>query len=171
MRKLSRREQNTRLELLNVFSKENWDKLASKRSIHSIQECKGCFRDAYLKSYLAKFPINDIKYKGKATKAGLFKEKILSDITNIKVLEMNQEFRTMYNTSFVKQAKKYVDTFKEIKSKEMSSIGKGVTKDCEKQFAETKVKSHILIDYSIHVQSCTLGWIFSRQISSTVYPE
>ena len=141
IRQLNKRQQNTKLELLKVFSKESWKSMSdTKKLSHSYQDCKGCFKDPVLKNNLTKFPINDMKYKAKSTQAGLFKEKILCDVTNTKVEELNVEYRTKYKTNFVKQAKKHIQQFNQIKPKEMPAIATTVPSECERQFAETSVE-------------------------------
>ena len=79
------------------------------------------------------------KHGHKAKKANLFKQ-VLCDVTNKVVEDLEDRFKTHYNTSFIKQAKKHVTEFSSIKTSELTSIAKAITKDCEKQFQETSVE-------------------------------
>ena len=141
IRNLNKRYQHLKQELFDVFSMDSWKQLTeNKKAMHSVINCQGCFKDANLKAVLAKLPIKSIKQNAKAKKSGLFKEKVLSDVTNKRVNELNEEFRASFSTNFVKQAKKYVPQFKENKSKDViTSVGKSVVKECKDQFSETSV--------------------------------
>ena len=145
LRDLNKRNQELKKEMLSVFSTAAWEKLSDKRKgMHSIHNCKGCLHDPNLKQLLAKLPIKSLRFNNKAKKAGLHKEKILKEITNECVNQLNENFEAKFKTSFIKQAKKYVEGFQEQKtSKIAESVGKAVSKDCTKQYAETSVLRYV----------------------------
>ena len=134
-------------DILHTFSKENWDELSNKKKAeHSYIDCNGCLKDAKLKAVQAKFPVKSIRLKAKATKAGLYKERILSDITNQIVNNANTYFQENHKTSFVKQAKKHVESFKEI---DQTKFTKQVVKDIESQYNETSLDRLDKLNYEI----------------------
>ena len=141
MRDLNKRQGKLKNVMFEIFSKSVWEKLSEKRkATHSINNCKGCLQDPNLKQVLAKLPIKSVRMKSNAKKAGLHKEKILRDITNNCVNELNEKFQNEFRSTFVKQAKKYVPEFQEKKTSDIAvSVAKAVSKDCSKQYAETSV--------------------------------
>ena len=139
IRHLNKRYSDTKEELLDTFSKSNWDDLGvNKKSKHSFVDCKGCFKDKELKKCLAKFPIKKGKNKNKALQAGLYKEQILSDVTNSVVQRLDTEFKQIYKTTFTKAVKEHVKDF-ESKKTDIKSIAKDIVTDCEQQYAESSV--------------------------------
>ena len=94
--------------LLEVFSEKKWNLLSDNaKSQHQIQNCDGCLKSS-LKIELGKFPIKSVNLKKKAQKAGLFKEKILHDVTNKTLDDLNKQFKNKYNTKFTTQVKKII---------------------------------------------------------------
>ena len=84
VRNINKRHQHLKNELFDVFSMDAWSKLSEKKkSMHSIEKCMGCLKGTDFKEVLVKLPIKSIRFISKANKAGLFKKKILEDITNV----------------------------------------------------------------------------------------
>lgn len=132
------KQKDTKKEIWDTFSHENWKKLSDKQK-HSIFDCQGCLKKLELKTVLAKFPIKSLKHKTKAKKFGLFREQILSDITNTTIHQLDNEFKEKYGTTFTKQA----GIKKSIKSdprKDMRNTVKSAKKDIETQLSETAVE-------------------------------
>ena len=111
----------------------------NEKAAHSLKDCKGCLKNETLRQALSKFPITSVKNRYKVKKANLFNQ-VLCDVTNNVVEDLEDRFKTQYHTSFIKQAKKHVPEFSHIKTSELTSIAKTITKDCEKQFQETSVE-------------------------------
>ena len=155
LREVSKRHSNVKLELLDVFSKNNWSDLnASTKETHTLNDCNGCLKNKQLKNCLAKLPVKSAAAKAKATTAGLYKEQVLADVTNKIVTELNQHYKESYRTSFTTQAKKHVDNFKsktqskDKKSKVARSLGLQITKDVNKQYGESSVERYVHWEYS-----------------------
>ena len=53
---------------------------------------------------LAKFPIRDSKLRAKASKQGLFKDKVLSHITNFVVNQLDTVYKNVFNETFTSSA-------------------------------------------------------------------
>ena len=53
---------------------------------------------------LAKFPTCDSKWRAKASKQGLFKDKVLSDITNVVVNKLDEVYKSVFNETFTSSA-------------------------------------------------------------------
>ena len=60
---------------------------------------------------MGKFPIKSANLKNKAQNTGLFKEKILHDVANKTLDDLNKQFKNKHNTKFTTQVKKitYLD--------------------------------------------------------------
>ena len=50
------------------------------------------------------FPIRDSKWRAKASKVGLFKDKVLSDITNVVVNKLDEVYKSLFNETFTSSA-------------------------------------------------------------------
>ena len=79
------------------------------------------------------------KMISKATKAGLFKENILKDVTNKVVDELKATYRKEFRMDFLTQAKKYVPEFAAVKA-DLKKLAKDVVNDIENQYHETSLK-------------------------------
>ena len=67
------------------------------KSQHQIQNRDGCLKSS-LKIELGKLSIKSTDLKNKAQKARLFKEKILHDVGNKTLDDLNKQFKNKYNT-------------------------------------------------------------------------
>ena len=75
----------------------------------------------------------------KATKAGLYKEKILKDETNKVVGQLNTTYQKEFRVDFVTQAKKYVPEFAAVKA-DLKKLAEDIVHDIENQYPETSLK-------------------------------
>ena len=80
------------------------------KSKHKFENCDGCLKNKIFKNELAKFPIKMPFFRKKAEEAGLFKEKVLRDITQKTLNNLDQQFKNDYGTSFTTQIKKVIQT-------------------------------------------------------------
>ena len=123
--------------LLEVFSEKKWNLLSDNaKSQHQIQNCDGCLKSS-LKIELGKFPIKSVNLKKKAQKAGLFKEKILHDVTNKTLDDLNKQFKNKYNTKFTTQVKKIIYPDKML---DKENIIRAAKHNIEQQWKETSVE-------------------------------
>ena len=79
------------------------------------------------------------KLISKATKAGLYKEKILKDVTNKVVGELKTTYQKEIRVDFVSQAKKYVPESTAVKA-DLNKLAKDVVYDIENQYHEISLK-------------------------------
>ena len=103
------------------------------KSHHQIQTCDGCLKSP-LEIELEKFPIKSANLKNKAQKAGLFKEKILHDVTNKTLDDLNNLFKNKYNTKFTTQVKKIIYPDKML---DKENIIRAAKHNIEQQWKET----------------------------------
>ena len=90
---LEKRHKDTMTEILKTFSQSKWGSLSdSDKFKHSLVECRRCLDNKEHRQILAKFPIRDSKWRAKASKQELFKDKILSDITNVIVNKLDEVY-------------------------------------------------------------------------------
>ena len=123
--------------LLEVFSEKKWNLLSDNaKSQHQIQNCDGCLKSS-LKIELGKFPIKSVNLKKKAQKAGLFKEKILHDVTNKTLDDLNKQFKNKYNTKFATQVKKIIYPEKTL---DEENIIRAAKHNIEQRWKETSVE-------------------------------
>ena len=106
------------------------------KSQHQIQNCDGSLKCS-LKIELGKFPIKSANLKNKAQKAGLFKEKILHNITKKTLDDLNQQFKNKYNTKFTMQVKKIIYPDKMM---DKENIIRAAKHNIEQQWKETSVE-------------------------------
>ena len=90
-----------------------------------------------MKIELAKFPIKSANLKNKAQKAGLFKEKILHDVTNKTLDDLNKQFKNKYNTKFATQVKKIIYPEKTL---DEENIIRAAKHNIEQRWKETSVE-------------------------------
>ena len=90
-----------------------------------------------MKTALGHFPTKSIRHKAKVMKSGLNKEKILQDVTNNTIKNLDNHFQEHYNTSFTKQVNKQNDL--KCKHEKTTTVRKAV-KDIENQWKETCVE-------------------------------
>ena len=83
-----------------------------------------------LKIALSSLPSKSNKLISKVTKAGLYKEKILKDVTNKAVGELKTTYQKEFRVDFVTQAKKYVPEFAVVKA-DLKKLAKDVVKNIE----------------------------------------
>ena len=86
-----------------------------------------------LKTALSSFPSKSNKLISKATKAGLYKEKILKDVTNKVVGELNTTYQKEFRVDFVTQAKKYLPEFAAVNA-DLKKLAKDVVNVCTRLF-------------------------------------
>ena len=126
--------------ILETFSNDTWENLITKKkSEHSLESCSGCMNNKKLKTALSSLPSKSNKLTSKATKAGLYKDKILKDVTNKVVGELNTTYQKEFRVDFVTQAKKYVPEFAAVKAG-LKKLAKDVVNDIENQYHETSLK-------------------------------
>ena len=132
-KKLNKRNSETKEILQETFSKEAWDALSDKKKLtHRLDNCRGCLDDNNLKQSLGKFPIRNKKQNTLAIEAGLFREKILCDVTNRTVDELDRTYKEVFKTTFTKQVLTHVKTFQPKEAKDIKSIGKDIVKRVSK---------------------------------------
>ena len=125
--------------VMDTFATEKWKELSNtKKETHSLKDCNNCLKAKALKEQLSKFPINNWNLKAKANKAGLFKEKVLADITNQIVNNLDAEYQSNYRTTFTVQAKKHVPSINQEKLNKQA-LAKEITNDSENQYRESDV--------------------------------
>ena len=93
-----------------------------------------------LKIELGKFPIKCANLKNKAQTVGLFKEKILHDVTNKTLDDLNKQFKKKYNTKFTTQVKKVIYPEKML-DKEI--ITRAAKHNIEQRWKETSVERQV----------------------------
>ena len=92
-----------------------------------------------LKIALSSLPSKSNKLISKATKAGLYKEKILKDLTNKVVGELKATYQKEFCVDFVTQAKKYVPEFAAVKT-DLKNFSKGAGNDIENLYYKIRLK-------------------------------
>ena len=92
-----------------------------------------------LKIALSSLPSKSNKLISKATKAGLYKEKILKDLTNKVVGELKATYQKEFCVDFVIQAKKYVPEFAAVKT-DLKKFSKDAVNDIENLYYKTRLK-------------------------------
>ena len=90
-----------------------------------------------LKIELSKFPIKGAGLRNKAQKAGLFKEKILHDVTRKTLDDLNKQFKNKYNTKFTTQVKKIIYPDKML---DKQNIIRAAKHNIEQQWKERSVE-------------------------------
>ena len=88
-----------------------------------------------LKIALSSLPSKSNKLISKAAKAGVYKEKILKNVTNKVVGELKTTYQKEFRVDFVTQAKKYVPEF----AVDKAEI-KDVVNNTENQYYQTLLK-------------------------------
>ena len=84
-----------------MFSIKNWEKLSpNKKNAHSLFNCNGSLQDTKLKGTLGLFPIKSVAYKKNIKENGLLDDKILCDVTNKTIKQLDVEFKANFNTTF-----------------------------------------------------------------------
>ena len=105
IKSLEKRHKDTKIEILQTFSQSVWHSLSDSEKLkHSLVECKGCLENKEYRQILAKFPIRDSKLRAKASKQGLFKDKVLSHITNFVVNKLDTVYKKVFNETFTSSA-------------------------------------------------------------------
>ena len=98
--------------ILETFSNDAWENLSpTKKSQHSLESCSDCMNEKKLKIAVSSLPSKSNKLITNATKKGLYKEKILKDVTNKVVGELKITYQKEFRVDFVTQAKKYIPEF------------------------------------------------------------
>ena len=123
--------------MLEAFSEKKWNLLSDNaKSQHQIQNCDGCLKSS-LKIELGKFPIKSEGLRNKAQKSGLFKEKILHDVTRKTLGDLNKQFKNKYNIKFTTQVKKIIYPDKML---DKENIIRAAKHSIEQQWKEISVK-------------------------------
>ena len=92
--------------ILETFSKAVWSDLSFEdKCTHSLMNCDGCMKKTNYRNVLAKFPTRDKKLQQKAAKRGLYRDRVLADITNTLVKTLNNSFKNVFNETFTSQLK------------------------------------------------------------------
>ena len=105
IKSLEKRHKDTKTEILQTFSLSKWDSLSDSNKLkHSLVECGGCLDNKEYRQILAKFPIRDLKCRAKDSKQGLFKDKVLSDITNVVVNKLDEVYKNVFNETLTSSA-------------------------------------------------------------------
>ena len=125
--------------ILDTFSESKWKSFTDEmKSKHKFENCDGCLKNKIFKNELAKFPIKMPFFRKKAEEAGLFKEKVLRDITQKTLNNLDQQFKNDYGTSFTTQIKKVIQTETPKLNKE--DIIRSTKENIEQQWKETAVE-------------------------------
>ena len=133
---LGKRYSAVKKEIFEVFSSKNWDLISEKKKEkHALFHCKGCLTEKLYKETLGKFLNKSAKNKVIANKV-LHKEEILKNITNTIIDNLDDEFKSTYNTTFTKQLQKQ---YSAKKKQEVQATARAVLQDIENQFSETSV--------------------------------
>ena len=136
---LGKRHKETKNKLLELFSNDNWKKLSDvQKEKHTLFNCNGCLRNKELKAGLTRFPIpkNSLHNKNKAKYVKLFKEKVLTDITNNIVNNLDAQYKSEFKTTFTRQ---FLSINGKLDSKE-TEIASEIKNDFEEQWSETSVE-------------------------------
>ena len=103
---LEKRHMTIKNELLETFSETAWRSLSfNEKKVHSLENCYGCQNKSNYRLMLSKIPIKSKSSMQKAAKAGLFKDKVMSDITNVIVTGLNNAYKEVFNEPFSSQVK------------------------------------------------------------------
>ena len=117
--------------ILETFSYDTWENLSpTKKAEHSLESCSGCMNNKKLKIALSSLPSRSNNLISKATKAGLYKEKILKDVTNKVVGKQKTTYQKELRVDFVTQAKKYVPEFAVVNA-DLKKLAKDVVNDIQ----------------------------------------
>lgn len=96
---LGKRHSDQKKEILKVFSANNWENLIlNKKEKHSLFDCDGCLKDKQFKETLEFFLVTTQSLTNtKKAKQVLFKDKILSDVTNNVLNDLDERFSVEHN--------------------------------------------------------------------------
>ena len=88
--------------ILETLSNVAWKNLSpTKKSEHSLERSSGCMNNKKLKIALSSLPSKSNKLISNATKTGLYKEKILNDVTNKVVGKLKATYQKEFRVDFV----------------------------------------------------------------------
>ena len=73
---LGKKHPTKKVELLQIFSSENWDNLKERKTKCSLIDCKRCLNNKKVPSTLGIKPIKSLAYVQKAKKAGLIESMV-----------------------------------------------------------------------------------------------
>ena len=128
--------------MLEAFSEKKWNLLSDNaKSQHQIQNCDGCLKSS-LKIKLGKFSIKGAGLKNKAQKSGLFKEKILREVTQKTLDDLDKQFKNKHNTKFTTQVKKIIYPDKML---DKENIIRAAKHNMKQQWKETSVERQIIV--------------------------
>ena len=138
MQSLGKKFPEKKKHLLEVFSIENWHNSNDRKTPHKIFDCQACLKSCKWNDALVVFPTKNPNNKTKAKQNGLIERSILKDRTREIFNKLNQEFRTEYNTTIIKQVKDYLKVHKP------SAIVRLAKKDIENQLEDTCVERYVV---------------------------
>nr|XP_047140640.1 uncharacterized protein LOC124815862 [Hydra vulgaris] len=123
-------------DILLTFSKERFNNLGSSKMLHSLFNCQGCITNKRLKKVLEKFPVKCKRFKYKAEKRGMYRQKKLSTATHKALIRLDQDFNKKYSTTFTKAMKINLPNPHNEKMKHRYDANK-IKNDIENQWKET----------------------------------
>lgn len=151
---INKRSPDSKKKLFQIFSLNVWLKLPEKkRELHSLFDCKGCLKDNIFRQTLSLLPIKCSRYKTKADKAGLFKDKELRETTENIVSYLDDKFQGEFNTTFTQSFLK-LNQPKKSGLKEKKKLVRLVKEDIENQMAETCVQRFnfsLILKIELHI--------------------
>ena len=124
MQSLIKRYKDHQVQILDTFSRKNWEKLSlNKKNTHSLFNCNGCLQDTKLKGTLGLFSVKRVAYKQKLKENDLLDDNLLCDITNKTIKKSDVEFKANFNTTFSDQIEKKINN---IAQKERTKTAKAI---------------------------------------------
>ena len=101
---------------MTTFSKIEWDSLSYEvKKGHSLTSCDACMKNLVYQKTLAKFPITDKILQQKVSKNSLYRDSLLTEITNLVVKKVYQTVKEMFHEISTLQLKPSTKQLEEIK--------------------------------------------------------
>ena len=140
IKSLGKKDPAAKQLVLSTFSTVSWNKLdENKRSKHSTNDCQGCLNDPVFKELLAKLPVkkNVCRKKAFLNDFNGRKSATLREVTNQLVTNLNQEFKSEYNTTFVSQIK----TTTTLINDEKENTARAIKKDIKSKWKQNSLET------------------------------
>ena len=125
---------------LSKFSTDSWTNLEQlKKTKYSPTDCQGCLKNAMYKNVLSKLPIKTNAYRRKAFLHDFNGKKsaVLHDVTNEIVSDLNCDFKSRFNFSFISQLTKLTKP----NNIEKENTARAIKIDIEAKWKQTSVKT------------------------------
>lgn len=146
---LGKKNAKSKLQVLNYFSLENWNKLpAEVKQCHSLIDCIACTGNQSNKEILSMIPSRSRCTNLKASQVGLHssENKVLLETTASVLNSVNNNFVTLFDVSF-KDAQNLLlgqeaKADKQTRKKKKIKLANEVRKNIELQFEETSIQRY-----------------------------